>query len=250
MKAACLRFSGAARAANLSSATNPNEPPLLHMKRYLLELEISGAMGLFGNPASGGTPTSYRIPTWSAAKGVFESIARLDSGDAWINPLRVQICRFRDQKRKTYFQNYATNYGGPLRKNDQRRKGNSYQLFATVLVNPCFRLFAEIRSGETEKNRRDYNPRHYLQHLFNRRLRQGRCHATPVLGLSEFTADYWGPFRNGSDDNKLVTEVDESESFLIPSFLTTVFDRTNRGEYSPRFRQNVLIRNGELSYVE
>lgn len=221
------------------------------MKIFQIQMEIAGPMALFSRPDAGGTPTSYRIPTWSAAKGILESIARLDSGDAWINPTHVQICRYiSNSARKTYYQNYATNYGGPLRKGNQIAQGSSFQMFATVLVNPCFRLFADIVSGESSGDRREYNPRHYLQNLFYRRLKQGRCHSTPVLGLSEFTAGYWGTFRDGGIGTEKLTEVDDSESFLIPSLLTSIFDRANRGVYQPRFRQNVPVKQGELVYAE
>jgi hypothetical protein len=35
---------------------------------------------MFARPDTGGTPTSYPVPTWSACKGVFESIAMLVEG--------------------------------------------------------------------------------------------------------------------------------------------------------------------------
>ncbi len=63
------------------------------MTNYKVQLEIAGPAAMFARPDTGGTPTSYPVPTWSAAKGIFESIAFLQSGDAWIMPEKVEVCR-------------------------------------------------------------------------------------------------------------------------------------------------------------
>jgi len=220
------------------------------MERYPLTLEIAGPFAMFSRPDSGGTPSSYPIPTQSAAKGLFESIASLSSGDAWIEPMRVEICKPVGQCDGVIsFQRYATNYGGPLRKTNQLSSNSSYQLFATVLVNVCYRLHAQIKSGK-EPWKRGENPRHHLQELFERRLKQGRCHRTPCLGWSEFTASYWGPFRDGQEGRPLVTEVDESIEMEIPSLLQRVFSQPTHGVFRPVFKQNAKIIKGRLSYVE
>ena len=62
-------------------------------KQYLVALEISGPLAMFARPDTGGTPTSYPARTWSAAKGVFESIAFLADGAAWISLTMVEISR-------------------------------------------------------------------------------------------------------------------------------------------------------------
>jgi CRISPR-associated Cas5-like protein len=61
--------------------------------KYDVHLEVAGPLAMFARPDTGGTPTSYPVPTWSACKGVFESIAMLKSGDAWICPTMVEVCR-------------------------------------------------------------------------------------------------------------------------------------------------------------
>src|SRR6185295_10271860 len=92
---------------------------------YSVKLEIAGPLAMFARPDTGGTPTSYPVPTWSACKGIFESIAMLKSGDAWICPTMVEVCRPKDAIGGTVqFQSYTTNYGGPLRKSDLIRTGN------------------------------------------------------------------------------------------------------------------------------
>ncbi|MGA7992375.1 MAG: CRISPR-associated protein Cas5 [Thermoanaerobaculia bacterium] len=35
-------------------------------------MEVAGPLAMFTRPDTGGTPTSYPLPTWSAAKGILE----------------------------------------------------------------------------------------------------------------------------------------------------------------------------------
>jgi CRISPR-associated protein Cas5d len=200
---------------------------------------------MFARPDTGGTPTSYPVPTWSAAKGIFESIAFLASGASFC-PTSVEVCRpVGDSGGRVRFQRYTNNYGGPLRKASLSTKGtapggSSMQIFATVLSDVCYRLHATVverpPAGRT-------NAPHYLQDLFHRRLKQGRCFRTPCLGWSEFTCSYWGPFRTG------VTEVDEALDLEVPSMLLGVWDDPTQGRYAPSFQQNVKIVYGRLDYV-
>lgn len=209
-------------------------------KAYEVSLEIAGPAAMFARPDTGGTPTSYPVPTWSAAKGLFESIAFLADGAAWICPTKVEVCRRTDESGGfVHFQRYTTNYGGPLRKGDLVGKGANMQFFATILSNVCYRLYGvAIRSGWKKAN----DPRHHLQDLFNRRLRRGECFRTPCLGWSEFTCSYWGPFRAG------VTEVDTTISIEIPSMLLGMWNNPTGGGYEPRFVQGAKIEEGVLNY--
>lgn len=202
-------------------------------------MEISGPLAMFARPDTGGTPTSYPVPTWSACKGMFEAVAFFSTGNAWINPLRVEVCRHRDQPGgDVRVQRYTTNYGGPLRKSSVIRSGSSFQLFATVLADVCYRIHGEVVGDE---RRNGTNPRHHLQHLFERRLKKGQTFRTPALGWKEFTASYWGPFRDEY-------VVDEALNLDIPSMLYRVWDGPG-GAYAPTFRQNVEVRKGVLSFA-
>jgi len=214
------------------------------MKKYSVEIEISGPLALFSRPDSGGSPTSFPIPTWSAAKGIFESIARLGDGNAWICPTKVEVCRLKSDQRRgaVHYQRYAFNYGGPLRKGSQLSSGSSLQVFSTVLSDVCFRLHAEIRGDKSRKRHSGVNPCHHLQDMFNRRLKRGQCHRTPSLGLSEFTATYWGPFRPEQ------TEVDEILQLRIPSLLISPFDKPVDGKFNPKFQTNSQIMKGVFEY--
>lgn len=195
---------------------------------------------MFARPDTGGSPTSYPVPPWSAAKGLLESIAFLSQGSAGFHPTRVEICRPVGSPGGLSFQRYAFNYGGPLRKDLTVKTGTGMQVYATVLTNPCYRIYAEIRGSRGDPGR---NPRHYLLHLFERRLKQGRAHRTPCLGWSEFTCDYWGPLRPE-------WEIDESVTIEIPSMLWSVWDQPHAGGYVSRFAQGVRVTSGVLTYAE
>lgn len=187
---------------------------------------------MWTRPDSGSAIVSYPAPTYSAAKGIFESIARFKS--AFIKPTRVEICK------PIQFHRYATNYNGPLRKSTQIRDGNPFQLPAVVLANVCYRLYGVTE--EVTPSPGTTNHLHALQEMFQRRLRKGQSFRPVCLGWSEFIATYVGPFRDG-------TEVDKSVNLTISSMLHTVFDRAIGGKVNPSFRQNVQIVEGVLEYA-
>ena len=208
------------------------------MKNYPVQMEVAGPLAMFTRVDTGATPTSYPAPTWSAVKGMFDAIAFFSDGAAWIAPTSVEVCRGRGGGSVRY-ESYATNYGGPLRKRNLVGAGNNMQVFATVLVDVCYRFHAEVR-GPIAVSR---NARHHLQDLFTRRLQRGQCYSTPALGWREFTCSYWGPFRDG-------TEVDERLTLAIPSMLTGMWDEPVGGAYASQFAQDVRIVNGVLAYAE
>ncbi|MHB8425031.1 MAG: CRISPR-associated protein Cas5 [Gammaproteobacteria bacterium] len=118
------------------------------MSKYGVCLEISGATAMWTRPDSGDCPVSYPAPTYSAVEGIIEAI--LFNQAVEIVPHKVEICS------PIVYHTYNTNYGGPLCKSDQSNKGSSYQLLASVLVNPCYRLHAIVqhdarRNGRTTK---------------------------------------------------------------------------------------------------
>ncbi|MGB7324035.1 MAG: CRISPR-associated protein Cas5 [Rubripirellula sp.] len=213
------------------------------MNRYSVQLEIAGPLAMFSRPDTGGTPVSYPMPTFSACKGIFETIAWLNRG-AWIKPIKVEICKAKNRPGgRINFQSYANNYGGPLRKADQIANGNSFQYFNQILTNVCYRLYGDVVANETAPDRKGENSRHYLEHLFNRRLRQGRCFRTPCLGLSEFTANYWGPFRDSF-------EVDQDlDGLRIGAMLKSVWSAPIHGSYDPKFEQELAVEKGVLTFA-
>jgi CRISPR-associated protein Cas5d len=203
------------------------------MKTYTVSFEVAAPAAIFTRPDSGSSFVSYEAPTYSALKGMFECVARWKS--AYIKPTRVEICN------PIQFMRYATNYGGPLRKANQLAKGSPYQLFATILVDVCYKVHGVIVEGGPAPSTN--NHLHALQDVFERRLKQGRFYQTPCLGWSEFTPSYFGPLRESTHLRKDINAV-------VPSMLYRVFDKDAAGRHGPEFRQNVQINKGELSFVE
>ncbi len=212
--------------------------------KYKVAFEVAGPLAMFTRPDTGGTPTSYPVPTWSAAKGLLESIAFFADGAASMFPTKVEVCRkIGDKGGRVNFQRYTSNYGGPLRKSSLFKKGlipggSSMQVFATVLYDVCYRVHGVVVGSPQVK----HNPKHHLQDLFYRRLKRGQCFRTPCLGWSEFTCSYWGPFRDE------LTETDNALSVEIPSMLLGMWSVPSNGKYAPVFCQNVRIAEGVLEY--
>src|SRR5258708_10041599 len=201
-----------------------------YMKIYSVSFEVAGPAAIFTRPDSGASFVSYETPTYSALKGMFECVARWKS--AYIKPVRVEICN------PIQFTRYATNYGGPLRKGNQLSQGASYQLFATILVDVCYKVHGVIAESGPAPDRN--NHLHALQELFDRRLKQGRFYQSPCLGWSEFTPNYFGPLREH-------THAREDINLTVPSMLHRVFDQDSAGQYGPQFKQDVRIEKGAVS---
>jgi CRISPR-associated protein Cas5d len=202
-------------------------------KQYECAFEIAGPTAMFTRPDTGAAPVSYPVPTYSAAKGMFEAIVRLRS--AYISPTKVEICS------PIKYQRYTTNYGGPLRKSDLLPTRSSYQLKATVLVNVCYRIYGVVRRFSNPPY--EVNDLHACQEIFSRRLGRGQFFYVPCLGWKEFVPSYVGPFRE-------TTRPDTAISLDIPSMLHSVFSQPVNGQVRPRFVQNAKIREGMLEYAE
>ena len=214
-------------------------------RTYNIQLEISGPTAMWTRPDSGDCPVSYPAPTYSAVKAIFEAILFIQAVE--VVPRKVEICA------PIINHTYNTNYGGPLRKSDQINKGASYQLYAAVLINPCYRLYAFAQTnakanGKTSERTKTWltqttSPPHAYQEIFNRRLKRGQCHYIPCLGWKEFTPDYVGPFRNE-------TRVYLDFNMTLPSMLRQVFPDGLSCEPRYVFDQEVVVRNGVLEYPE
>src|SRR6185312_12744320 len=177
------------------------------MKIYPVSFEVAGPAAIFTRPDSGASFVSYPTPTYAALKGMFECVAHWKS--AFIKPVRVEICN------PIQFHRYATNYGGPLRKGNQLAQGASYQLFATILIDVCYKVHGVVTEASASPT--PNNHLHALQEMFQRRLKQGRFYRTPCLGWSEFVPNYFGSLRNE-------TFAREDIDMTVPSMLARVFD--------------------------
>jgi len=113
-------------------------------KTHEIEMEISGRTAMWTRPDTGDCPVSYPAPTYSAAKGIFESM--LWGPAVQIIPTKVEICA------PVQYHNYQTNYGGPLRKSRVIAGGGGFQFLATGLIDVCYRLYAEVLPPGQLKN--------------------------------------------------------------------------------------------------
>ncbi len=213
------------------------------MQSYAIQFEIAGPSAMWTRPDTGDAPVSYPSPTFSAAKGMFESICWLKSAN--VKPVKVEICA------PLVFHTYSTNYGGPLRKSRIMKQGSSYQLLATVLINVSYRLYAKVTTVDSKTRQLSerakqsptlsLNGAHAYREIFDRRLSRGQWHSIPCLGWKEFTPSYVGPFRDS-------TKVCQTINTVIPSMLHSVFSEPKYGKYKPKFQRNVAIENGVLIY--
>lgn len=149
------------------------------------------------------------------------------------------------------FHSYATNYGGPLRKGDSIKKDNNYQLFATVLTDVCYRLYADVVPNPNKErfsesairwDHRTSSPGHAYQEIFNRRLKRGQAYATLSLGWSEFTPSYFGPFR---DTTCVCSELPDIN---IPSMLRGMFQQGYVSPYQTVYDTDICIHRGVFVY--
>ncbi len=208
------------------------------MKPYQVTFEIEGPAAMFARPDTGAAPISYPVPTWSACKAMFESVARgffaKGKAAAFFSATSIEILK------PIRFEKYVTNYRGPLRKPSQIQKKASYQLPATILVDVCYRIHGEclrIPGVPDETN----NAPHALKEMFERRLQEGRSKYAPSLGWKEFVPTYFGSERPPSETRKL----QENYTFSIPGFLLSVWDAPIDGKYAPSFCE-AMVEDGKL----
>lgn len=211
--------------------------------RYPIAMEIAGATALWTRPDSGDAPVSYVAPTPSAVRGIFESI--LWGPNIRIVPTAVEICA------PLQYHSYVTNYGGPLRAGKSIQKGNNYQLYATVLVDVCYRLYADVLPNCCKENlpekalewdRKTTSPGHAYQDIFNRRLKRGQSFSMPVLGWREFPSSYFGPFRPQTEICRDLSDI------TIPSMLREVFPDGYNSAFRAVYSQSLRIREGRLDF--
>lgn len=214
-------------------------------KRYPVCMEIAGPTAIWTRPDCGDSPTSYAAPTASAVRGMFEAV--LWGHDISIVPTKVEICS------PIQYHSYATNYGGPLRSQNQLKNDNNYQCFATVLVDVCYRLYADVVINQDKQNmseasikwdKNTTSPGHAYQAIFNRRLARGQSFGSLCLGWKEFTPSYFGPFREKTNVNTELPDIP------ISSMLDQSFSKGFHSAFHPSYHQNLVIHKGVLNYVK
>jgi len=211
------------------------------MEPYEVKFEIAGPAAMFTRPDTGSAPVSYPVPTFSAAKGIFEAVLR--RAHMYVQPTKVEVCS------PIRYERYVTNYGGPLRSQGQIKNNNNYQLIATILIDVCYRIYGEVKMKQTSTRSRevpylrrrrgqDWRPR--FKTLFEERLQRGQTFYTPCLGWKEFVPSYLGPFREATRRQDTVDDI------IISSFLRSMWDHR---QLRPEYVQDWRIVKGVLSYV-
>ena len=211
---------------------------------YPISFEIEAPFAMFSRPDSGSEKTSYPLPPFSVAKGIFESILYMPT--VYVIPTKVQICK------PIKYYSYPFNYNGELRKKNLIKDGNTCQIKTTILSNVCYRLFAYVINNndqnvsEAAMKWQGVNHAHSYQEQFNRRLVRGQNCEKPFLGISEFLPSYVGVFREK-------TEIQKDINFVLSSMVFFNFDSLNKGKHlkdNPFVSQNVEINQGEVQYVK
>lgn len=209
-----------------------------------IKMEISGNTAMWTRPDTGDCPVSYPAPTYSAVKAIFESI--LWGPAVLIIPTKVEICA------PIQYHNYQTNYGGPLRKARVITEGGGFQLLATVLIDVCYRLYAEASAipkslkpcmpdKAQQWDGKTTSPGHAYRDIFNRRLKKGQCFTMPFLGWKEFGPNYFGETRE-------TTKVQNDIDIVIPSMLREVFSGGYASKCAFTYEQDVKITAGVLEF--
>ena len=214
-------------------------------KAYQISMEVAGDTAMWTRPDCGDCPCSYPAPSYSAVKSLFESV--LWGPAITIIPRKVELCK------KPVYHSYATNYSGPLRSPPSLKAGNNFQFFATVLIDVCYRLYADVvinknKSGVSQQtlswDKKTTSPGHAYKDIFERRLKRGQSFASLFLGWREFSVSYFGPFR---EQTTVCTQLPD---IVIPSMLREVFSDGYRSDFNPIFDNNVCIHQGVLIYPE
>jgi len=196
---------------------------------------------MWTRPDTGDCPVSYPAPTYSAVKGIFESI--LWGPAIELVPYKVEICK------PLHFHSYATNYNGPLRKSGT---DGAYQFVATVLTDVCYRMYVHVYPARDKEKLDDKSkiweagttsPGHAYAAIFTRRLSRGQWFALPCLGWKEFTPSYIGPLRPK-------TRIQEDINTVLPSMLRQVFEDGCNTSLNFAYDQNVKIEKGVLNYMK
>lgn len=193
--------------------------------------EIAGPMAMFMRPDTGSTPGSYPIPTGSAIKAMAESIALVEG--AWFRPHVIEVCR------PVKYAQYATNYGGPLRKQDQIKANASFQLVAKVLVDVCFKVHGRC---VTTGWRDDHDPAKKLHAMLIRRFADGQSRYPVCLGWKEFAPSYFGVLRASTTPDTTINET-------VEGYLLQVWSSPQNGVWEPRFA-TVEITQGKCDLKE
>ena len=200
-----------------------------------VEIKVWGALACFTRPEMKVERVTYAVMTPSAARGVLEAVLWRPEFQwqveeiAVLNPIRyLSILRneVRSLANDAVARRWAREGGGFDAAADRTQR------HTLALRDVCYVIRAQVRvhAGVT------HDPAKYRDQ-FRRRVRQGRCHATPYLGCREFSAFFAEP--DGSERPQPLT------GSLGPMLLDIDYapDRSGRGQpvfFDARLDEGVL----------
>ncbi len=193
----------------------------------LLEVRLWGDYACFTRPEMKVERVSYPVMTPSAARGALEAIFWKPQVTwhvqeiAVLNPIRfASILRNEINNRQSDNSARAwVNSGGGYDASDSRNRAQRHTL-ALRDVAYIVRAQLELRPGVADDIAK-------YRDQFRRRVRDGRCFATPYLGCREFSAGFAEP--DGTE-----TTIDRSEDLGL-MLLDLDFEPGRGGQGQPRF---------------
>ena len=213
-------------------------------KTYDVAISIHGKYALFTNPESCGTaPQSYKVPTWSACKGILESIG----GTYW----RAGIFAYPTEVRimsPIVFQSDKQNYGGPFRKARHIATGSSHQFTLNRLYRPTYIISARLLRLPSVFVWGVKNEIHKAHDIIKRRASAGQYTiGTPCLGTTDCLAEDW----TWVDPSFVADIKPEDINLVLPHLLFSPFDRPVNGRIAidKPYMRNVKVSGGVLRYA-
>ena len=204
-----------------------------------LEVKVWGDLACFTRPEMKVERVSYPVMTPSAAQGVLEAILWKPEF-SWeideilvLNPIRYfSILRNEINSRQTAQRaEWWLKNGGGLYASDDRA-----QRHTLALRDVCYIIRGQVKV----KNGVNEDPAKFRDQ-FRRRVKKGRCFATPYLGCREFTAWF-----SQTEGNEIPQEINEDLGNML---LRMEYVPGNSGKAAPRFF-NAKLENGVLRVPE
>ena len=204
-----------------------------------LEVKVWGDLACFTRPEMKVERVSYPVMTPSAAQGVLEAIFWKPEF-SWeideilvLNPIRYfSILRNEINSRQTAqrAEGWLKNGGGFYASDDRAQR------HTLALRDVCYIIRGQVKV----KHGVNEDPAKFRDQ-FRRRVKKGRCFATPYLGCREFTAWF-----SQTEGNEIPQEINEELGNML---LRMEYVAGNSGKATPRFF-NAKLENGVLRVPE
>lgn len=167
----------------------------------VFRVKFTGDYGLFNNVSTNVERFSYPVPTFSAAKGMFESIYWKPEFDWKI--LNIQV--LNEIKYQNFFRNEVVNQKYGVNRNPVSILSNRTQRNSMVLVNPSYIITAQLIQKEHDNA---YIKKHI--EIFQRRVIRGANYRQTYFGIKEYGCYFCFPDGTETIHESLKGEMDLS----------------------------------------